>query len=130
MNLHGIVAPIIAAVNPNQQVQIATGTGSTTALDGTRTPSYSIQSVPAQIQALTSPELRMVDNLNVQGDVRAVYFYGDVTGLLRASQVNGTLVKFADGSVWMVFVEFEPWGTTAGWSKVGVNRQQASVWPG
>ena len=130
MNLHSIVGPIIGSVNPNQTVQIATGVGSTTASDGTRTPSYSITSTPAQIQALTGPELRQVENLGVEGTKRGIYFYGNVVGLIRASQTNGTLVQFADGSVWMVFVEFEPWSATAGWSKVGVVRQQSSVWPG
>lgn len=128
MNLHAIVAPVIGVVNPNQTVSLQTGTSYTIAADGTRTPVYSIVSMPAQIQALSGKDLRQVENLGQQGTQRALYLYGDVTGLIRASQQNGSLVKFSDGSVWMVFAELEPFSTTAGWCKVAVAQQQASVW--
>ena len=129
MNLHSIVAPIIGVVNPNITVQIGTGTGSTTAPDGTRTPVYTAGSMLAQIQALTGKDLRQIENIGQQGTLRAIYLYGDVTGLIRASQQNGSLLKLPDGSVWMVFAELEPWSITAGWCKVAVVQQQASVWP-
>ena len=128
MNLHSVVAPIIAAVNPNQTVNIKTSNGFTQSADFTRTPNYTTASAPAQIQALTGRELRLLDALMIQGTMRAVYFYGDVTGLIRASQSNGSLVQFPDGSVWMVVHELEPWSVTAGWCKCAVSEQQASVW--
>lgn len=129
MNLHAIVGPIVSAINPTQTVQIAMGSSYTQNADFSRTPVYSIVSAPAQIQALIGSDLRAVEALNVEGTLRALYLYGNVTGLIRASQKNGSLVKFADGSVWMVFVEFEPWNVTAGWSKVGVVQQLGNVWP-
>jgi hypothetical protein len=130
MNLHAIAGPVISAINPTQTVDIATGSGVTQAADFSVTPNYSIASFPAQIQALTGRELRHVDALNIQGTMRSLYLYGNVTGVLRFSQTNGSLVKFADGSIWMCFAEFEPWSVTAGWCKIGVMSQQASVWPG
>jgi hypothetical protein len=130
LNLHAIVGPIVSAINPTQIIQIAMGSGYATAADGTLTASYESASFPAQIQALTGRELRHVDALNIQGTMRALYLYGNVTGIIRFSQTNGSLVKFPDGSVWMCFVEFEPWSVTAGWCKIGVLSQQTSVWPG
>src|SRR5579863_7272770 len=123
MNLHAVAGPVVGAINPIVTVQLQTGMTATTAADGTVTPVYSTISVPAQIQALTGKDLRQIASLNLEGTLRAIYFYGAVTGLIRASQTNGTLVTFPDGSNWMVFIEFEPWSATAGWSKVGVVRQ-------
>ena len=48
MNLHAIVAPVVGAVNPNQTVTVFTSIGSTTAADGSQTPTYA---TPAALTA-------------------------------------------------------------------------------
>lgn len=130
MNLHAIAGPIVSAINPTQTVSLQTGTTSTTASDGTVTPIYETTTVPAQIQALSGKDLRQIEGLNLQGTLRAIYFYGNVTGLIRASQSNGSLVTFPDSSVWMVAQVLETWGEGLtggnGWCKCVVVAQNGS----
>lgn len=74
--------------------------------------------------------MRQIDGLNLQGTLRAIYFYGNVTGLIRASQTNGSLVTFPDNSVWMVAQVLETWGEGLtggnGWCKCVVVAQNGS----
>lgn len=122
MNLHAIVAPVIAAVNPNQQVTVQQSTGYTTAADGTRSPTYSTSVVPAQIQALTYGDIELMDGLNIAGLRRKLYLYGALNGLVRGLQKGGDLVTFPDGSVWLIAFVFEAYGHgvqgSSGWCSV------------
>lgn len=122
MNLHAIVGPIVGAVNPNVPVTIRSSTGYTTASDGTQVPTYAPDVVAtAQIQALSSGDLLKLDGLNINGDKRGVYLYGDIQSVLRGEKLGGDLVIFPDGSTWLVAFVFEDWehgvlGNT-GWCK-------------
>jgi len=110
MNLHGIVAPIIGAVNPNVLVTVAISTGSTTNTDHTLTPTFAtFNGVQAQVQPLSTKELRQVESLNLQGTMKAFYLYGAVAGVVRVSSKGGDLITMADGTVWLVTLVSEQW---------------------
>lgn len=52
MNLHSVVSSAIGAINPNQQVEVWTSIGQTTAADGTQQPAYATPgSITASIGA-------------------------------------------------------------------------------
>lgn len=109
MNLLGVTAGAISSVNPYATVTINLSTGYTTQTDGTSTPNYTSVSVPAQIQALSGRDLRQIEGLNLNGTLRAVYFYGDIEATVRAAQKGGDLVTFPDGTVWLVSQVTETW---------------------
>ena len=124
MNMHGIVAGKIAAVNPFQNVQVQLSAGYTTASDGSRAPSYQLPIVvPAQVQELTTQDLRQLDGLNIQGSMRSIYFPGTVSGVMRFAQTGGDLVTTQDGNVWLTTAVLENWPD---WCKVSVTLQNGS----
>lgn len=121
MNLHGIVSGAIGAVNPPISATLQQSTGYTTNPDGSRTPAYSdAQPVSIQVQALTASEIRHLDSLNIQGVMRAVYFYGDINGLVRPSSMGGDLVTF-NGQNWLIVQILESWPD---WTKAAIALQQ------
>lgn len=131
MNLHGIAAPLIGAVNPNVPVTLQLSTGSVPGVGGKRVPTYSdpILNVPAQIQALSFRDLQQVEGLNLQGTRRAIYFYGDVQGIVRVNQQGGDLVTFPvdgslwSGSIWLTAMALETWPD---WCKVAATLQNGA----
>jgi hypothetical protein len=114
MNLHGIVAPAIAAVNPFVQATLRRSTGYTTAGDGTRSPIYADSTISVQVQALSADDLRQMDGLNIQGVHRAVYANGAIMGAVRVGQKGGDLIVFApgtlpEGDTWLATQVLEQW---------------------
>lgn len=200
MNLHSIVAPYVAAVNPLLQLVVRVSVGATQAASGRRTPSYAtpgafvgaiddgagdagtvltVSSVsggvlqpgqaiggasdgttitgqvsgkvggpgvyrvskpqllasgplttsltlPAQVQPLTMRDLAQLEGLNLNGEKKAVYFNGDIQGVIRVELKGGDLVTFPDGQVYLVVQNLEGWVPSAGWSKVAVVQQDGS----
>lgn len=74
----------------------------------------------AQIQSLTFRDLVQITGLNLQGTRRAIYFYGNIEGIVRSRLEGGDVVVFADDSVWLVAIALETWSN---WSKVAVTLQ-------
>lgn len=115
MNLHGIVAPAIATVNPFVTATLKRSTGYATAADGTRTPSYTdVPGVAVQAQALSYSDLEHLDGLNIQGVRRAVYLNGSALGVVRELQTGGDLFvfppgTFPEGNIWLVAHVLESW---------------------
>ena len=72
----------------------------------------------AQIQAMSTRDLRQVDSLNLQGTMSAIYLSGEISAIVRPSNRGGDLIIFPDGSVYLVNLVTEPWSLTAGWTKV------------
>lgn len=123
MNLHAIASPLVSVINPTQTVTIQVSTGSTTLADGTRVPTYVAPvAAPAQVQPLSSGDLRMLDGVNLGGDERALYVFGMLDSVLRLSQRGGDLVTFADGSVWLTILSLEDW-PGSNWSKAAIRMQ-------
>lgn len=124
MNLHAIAGAYVAAVNPWTIAQYRQSTGSTTAIDGKRTPTYApAVSVLTQMQALTAEDLAQLSGLNVQGEKRALYVTGDWKGVDRPDMRGGDLFTLADGSTWLVAQVLENWFSMSGWAKVAATRQ-------
>ncbi len=128
MNLHAIVSPYVSVVNPPLPVMIQVSTGSTTAADGTRIPAYaSAYAAMAQVQAMSSRDLRQVSGLNLQGTMVGIYLFGDIEGIVRPLLKGGDLITFPDGSIYLVVVALENWGATGSpaeqWSKVAAQLQ-------
>lgn len=122
MNLHQLVSGHIAAVNPFLTGSIKVSTGTTTAADGKRTPSYTtIAGVPMQVQALSGRDLRQLESLNIQGVSRAVYLNGNIEGLDRPAGKGGDLI-LVNGATWLVTTVLETWDA-AGWCKLGLTLQ-------
>lgn len=124
LNLHGMVRGVITAVNSDITGTLRRSTGYTTAPNGTRTPTYSDTTGRIQVQALSSTELKHVNDLNIQGVIRKVYLYGDWGGPIRADATGGDLlvfprVKGGPNATWKIVTTFETW-TDSGWCAVGV----------
>ena len=116
-----MVSGAVAAVNLPQEVTVYLSAGSTTSPDGTRVPVYSgPYPAQAQIQSLTFRDLIQTAGLNLQGTRRAIYFYGNIEGIVRPRLEGGDLVVFADESVWLVAIALETWPN---WSKVAATLQ-------
>lgn len=123
MNLHGIVAGAVSAVNPMVvvTVQVSAGSVPSPAGDGTRVPVYlRAQRVRAQIQPMSWGDLRQVEGLNLQGSKQSIYLYGKVDGLIRVDNKGGDLITDSDGHVWLVVQPLEQWPD---WCKVAVTLQ-------
>lgn len=120
MNLHGIAAPIIGTVNPFIAGTLTASAGYTTSADGTQVPAYAAPvTAMIQVQALTYSDLQQVSGLNIQGEARAVYLYGDWNGVLRPEAKGGDLIAF-NGQQWLVKQTLETWPD---WCKVVAVRQ-------
>ena len=130
MNLHQIVSNVVSAVNPNQPATLQLSNGSTTNPDGTRTPAYfPATTVIAQIQELSTQDLRQLEGLNISGSSRAIYFQGEVDAIMRVAQKGGDLITTVDGRVWLttaMLERFDDYGNTTGWCKVSATLQNGS----
>jgi len=113
MNLHGLVSPVVSAINPQVPATLQISTGSTIAEDGTRIPTYEkARTVTAQVQPLSSRDLRQLEGLNLGGNLVAIYLYGEVDGLVRSANKGGDLVTLTtppNAGVWLVNQVLEQW---------------------
>lgn len=113
MNLHGIVAGAVDAVNPRIEISIQVSTGNTIIPGGKRVPTYApAVTVRGQVQPLQYTDIQMLDALNIQGTRRAIYITGRVDGLIRSENKGGDLITIAEGvnaGVWLVAVIAEQW---------------------
>ena len=83
-------------------------------------------SVLAQIQPLSTSDIRHMDALNIQGKHLAMYANLDLNGGVRVVLKGGDLVTLPDGSVWLVTEGTEQFYSSAGWSKVILTLQDGS----
>lgn len=125
MNLHGIVSGAIGTVNPQVMASLRVSDGYTTAPDGSRIPTYADPVTGmAQVQALTFKDLSQLDGINMNGEARAIYLYGQFNAVLRAAQKGGDLITLTDGpnaGGWLIVQVLEQWPD---WCKAAVVRQQ------
>lgn len=128
MNLHGVVAGVIGAVNPFVPAKLRISTGYTTADDGKQVPSYGpLRIIQAQVQPLSWRDLQQVDNLNLQGTRRAIYVNGEIDGIVRVEKKGGDLIIIEYGvntGVWLTAITLEQWPD---WVKVAATLQDQGV---
>ncbi len=132
MNLHAIASQYISAVNPMLPVTVRVSLGSTTLPSGKRSPNYALPvRMTAQVQAMSSRDLRQVSGLNLQGSLVGIYLMGDIEGIVRPLVKGGDLITFPDGSVYLVVVALENWGASGSpaeqWSKVAAQLQTPPI---
>jgi hypothetical protein len=124
VNLHQIVAPYVAAVNPWVIGQWQQSTGSQQNASGKRAASYAAPvTVQIQIQALQWKDMQQIQGLNLQGVRLAMYITGNIQGVRRPAVKGGDLISLPDGTTWLVAIVLENWNETANWTKVGVTEQ-------
>jgi hypothetical protein len=125
MNLQQIANAAITAINPNFPATLFISTGNTV-VNFKQTPTYDQVAISAQVQPLTSKDLRQLDALNIQGAEKAIYLNGAALGISRIKNRGGDLIVFADGTLpegntWLVLASLELWAgqtTINGWCKV------------
>jgi hypothetical protein len=124
MNLHGIVSGKIARVNANQVISVQLSQGSTTNADGSRIPAYTAPvSVVAQVQELSTKDLRQLENLNIQGSMRKIYVNGEIDAVIRFSKKGGDLITLQNGDIYLTTTVLEEWPD---WTAISVTLQNGS----
>jgi hypothetical protein len=132
MNLQGITAAYVHAVNPMVPCTLKVSNGTTTNTDFSVAPSYLAPvNVMGQVQALQYKDLMQIEGLNLQGTRRAIYLQGDVEGIVRPNNKGGDLIIFPDGSVWLVAMVLEAFGQFSNtpneqWCKVAATLQNGA----
>jgi len=72
MDLRGLANSVSSTVNPNTQVSVRRSTGYTLGSGARQVPTYAAAVTgPANIQALSSDDIKQLDGLNIQGTLRA-----------------------------------------------------------
>ena len=124
MNLHGIVAGVIGAVNPLIPICVQVSNGNTENPNGTVTPAYlDPVTVLGQVQPVSWRDIQMMEGLNLQGIRWKVYLNGHIDGLVRKSNKGGDLVTISVGpqtGTWLVALILEAWPD---WTCAGITLQ-------
>ncbi len=120
INLRGIANSVTQAVNPNELVTVLLSTGYTIGQGAKQVPTYAAGfDGYAQVQALDGEDLKQIENLNIQGVIRAIYLYGELAGVVRPDQKGGDLIRRTGqfASDWLVVKVLEQWPT---WAKAAI----------
>ena len=104
MNLHGIISGAVGAVNPRMLISYSACTSIITVTPGgPRTPTYlPATNITAQVQELTTGDLKHVDDLNMSGLKRKLWSSQIMNGIDRAAGLGGDKVVLPDGTTWLV----------------------------
>jgi hypothetical protein len=121
VNWRALANSATSAVNPNVGAKLLISTGYTTNAKFQQVPTYDNQSVSAQVQPLSSGDLKLLDGLNIQGAQKAIYLNGAALAISRVKKLGGDLIVFPDGTLpegntWLTLASLEQWGGT--WCKV------------
>jgi hypothetical protein len=119
MNLQGITAGIISAVNPRIAMVVQVSTGYVTDADGTQSPQYSPLEIDGDVQALSGSDIQRLNGLNIQGVTQKAYLNGKFEGVFRIMGKGGDLLQF-DGRTYLVNTVMERWPD---WVCVGITMQ-------
>jgi hypothetical protein len=119
VNLNAIANGVITAINPNFPAALFISTGSTI-VSFKQVPTYDKVAISAQVQPLTSKDLRQLDAINIQGAEKSIYLNGAALGISRIKQRGGDLIVFPDGTLpegntWLVLASLEQF---ADWAHV------------
>lgn len=101
---------MVGAVNPRITVTLQTSAGYTTGPSGKRTPAFNAPvNVIAQVQELTTRDLRQLEGLNISGSSRKIYLYGQVNGTVRVTRKGGDLIILPEGALYLTTAVLEQW---------------------
>jgi hypothetical protein len=119
-NSHALIAGIIGCVNPMRSISIQHATGYTVNTDGTQVPTYTTVTGNAQIQTLSTGEIRHMLGLNISGVTKKMFVAGAISSIVRENSKGGDIITFDDGTVWLTTVILEQWPD---WVCVGLRQQ-------
>jgi hypothetical protein len=116
MNLHGIVAPYVGAVNPLVRVVVSSSNGYTVGADFKQVPAYDDPvAVLAQVQPLSYKDLMQLEGINQNGVKWKLYVSGQIDGVVRPEMKGGDLIVIDSGphqGTWLcaqVLEQFPDW---------------------
>lgn len=122
LNLRGIANNAIQGINPNLPITLRMGSYQINPDTLLQEPVYTESQVMGNVQSLSNDDLAQVAAVNLEGTVKAVYLYGNVSGVVRSSGQASSELLFKDdiGGVvgiwtWNVYKVAEAW---PGWCKV------------
>ena len=128
LNLHSIVRGAIIALHPEEAVTLYQSSGQINT-QGVISPTYeAVQTVQAQIQSLSTDELKNAEDVAQTGQVRKAYLFGPpVTtlvpqGIVRPLARSGDMLQRADGTWWLVTGMMEDF-SASGWVCVQITQQ-------
>lgn len=112
MNLHKIVRGAITAVNLDIPATLRRSIGYTVEEDGTQVPQYEEFTGKIQVQGINPKDLVHVNNMNIQGNLRTVWLFGNWFGIVRAGEKGGDIllfpaVKGGEDCEWLVVIQKE-----------------------
>ena len=130
MNLLGITAGAVAAINPQIPCVLPMSTGYAIGPDGTQTPQYTpFPNILVQVQALSYTDLMKTGGLNIQGTRRKAYLMGGWEGVDRPGVKGGDLLSmpnlpdFPGPTTWLIVQVLEWWQD---WCSVAITLQNGS----
>lgn len=127
MNLRGIANAAIQPINPNISIVVSVPNGYTIDPDTLfQVPAFITETAQGNVQALDGDDLKQIAYLNMQGQIRAVYLYGAIAGLVKPDAQPSAVLTFSHGGLsgdWGVFKVLETWQN---WCKVAVVYQVPS----
>lgn len=124
LNLHAAVRSVIPAVNADIPGYWYRSKGSIIAANGRQQPAfYDAVPVLCQVQPPSGMDIKFLNYLQMQGEIRSVWMFSDPGQINRVNQVGNDLVLFpqwpgAPNDVWLVAKVDEGWGVDdGGWTK-------------
>lgn len=121
INVFGIAGNLTPIINPHITAILKISDGYEVADDFSTKPKFICLPIKCEIQALSTSDLKHIENISQQSDMRAVYIIGGIKALNRPLQYGGDIINFY-GSDWLVTQQLEEWGDGS-WSKIAVTRQ-------
>lgn len=112
MNLFGIANAAIQVVDKNIPATWRKSAGWADNPNHTRTPQYEDTEIQVSVQPLSSDDLQHVNGLNIQGEKRVIWMYGDVQAVERSEERGGDLLIFEQhgkSQMWKVVQVVESW---------------------
>lgn len=126
IDLFNIANDAVQPVNSDMLGKFYASTGAVLGVGRSQIPQFRVaQDVSLQVQGVSARQLRHLEQLNIQGVLRAVHMRGNGQGVVRVNQQGGDLLYFPevpDGvpRVWKIIQVLETWAT---WARVIVNLQ-------
>ena len=121
LDVFGVASGVLGDVNPMQDAVLRVSDGVIIADDYSATSTYRDIPVQIEVQALAGGDLQLLENIEQQADMRAVYMRGAAHALNRPLDTGGDLLLF-NGGIWRVTQVLEQWGGDD-WCKIAVTRQ-------
>lgn len=125
MNLHTLVRAAINVVNEDQPIIIKINKGNQHIPGGLQRSIWEEINTTAQVQPVSSYEIQFIENYVSSSNYRNFYINGNFMGLNRRTESGGDCIIW-NGFEWFIDSSPEPWGDTAGWTKVRAIQQLPS----